>query len=119
MIDIKLDDSHDIVFDQYDLALVTGQEALRQRIKQRLLLFRGEWFLDIDAGVPYFEDVFIKQPRRNILESAFKREILADPEVTRLSAFDLGFVDERTLTLNFTVQTIYSTPITDQITVGI
>lgn len=119
MIDIKLDDNHDIVFDPYDLALVSGAEALRQRLKQRLLLFRGEWFLDIDAGVPYFEDVFIKQPRRNVLESAFKREILGDPEVTSLTAFELGFTDERTLTLNFTVQTIYSTPITDQITVGI
>lgn len=120
MIDFKLDTStHDIVFDPYDIAIVDGVEALKQRLKQRLLLFRGEWFLDLNAGVPYFSDVFIKQPRRNILESAFKREIVGDPEVTALTSFELSFQSERTISLAFTVQTVYSKAITDQITVGI
>jgi hypothetical protein len=53
------------------------------------------------------------------LESAFKREIVGDPEVTALTSFELSFQSERTISLSFTVQTIYSKAITDQITVGI
>ena len=41
-----------------NIAIVDGLESVRQRIIQRLLFWRGEWFLDTNAGVPYREAIF-------------------------------------------------------------
>ncbi|MYD94836.1 MAG: hypothetical protein F4Y02_14350 [Chloroflexi bacterium] len=38
-------------------AVADGTEAVRQRVVQRLRLFRGEAFTDADAGVPYIPDL--------------------------------------------------------------
>ena len=39
------------------LVLVDNNEQLLQKIRQRLRLFYGEWFLDVRRGVPYFENI--------------------------------------------------------------
>ena len=42
--DLKLDTTtHDLVIENYDLALVDGIDLVRQAIKQRLLLELEEW----------------------------------------------------------------------------
>lgn len=37
--------------------LVDSREAVAQEVQTTLLLFQGEWFLDITAGVPWFTQV--------------------------------------------------------------
>ena len=43
----------DIVIENNDLVLVTGQEELRQNIENRLSVNKGEWFLNTDLGLQY------------------------------------------------------------------
>jgi len=54
-------------------AVVDGLEAVRQRVLQRLRLFRGESFLDAEAGVPYLTDLIGER-----LPSALAGSIIAD-----------------------------------------
>ncbi|MCY3784561.1 MAG: hypothetical protein OXG79_12375 [Chloroflexi bacterium] len=54
-------------------AVADGIEAVRQRVLQRLRLFRGESFLDAEAGVPYLTDLLGER-----LPSALAGSIIAD-----------------------------------------
>lgn len=37
--------------------LVDSREAVAQEVQTTLLVFQGEWFLDVTAGVPWFTQV--------------------------------------------------------------
>lgn len=41
----------------YNLRTVSGAAYLTQKIKQRLQVFFGEWYLDRTIGIPYFETI--------------------------------------------------------------
>ena len=45
-----------------DLQLIGDAEALAQAVNIALQSFAGEWFLNTDDGVPYWQSVFIKNP---------------------------------------------------------
>jgi len=72
-----------------DLSLLTGIDAVEQHLKQRLKTFYGEWFLNKAIGVPYFEQVFVKNFNANILDSVFKKIIIETPGVIQLLEFAL------------------------------
>ena len=40
--------------------VIDGLDSVRQRVRQRLRFFRGEWFLDTTLGVPYFQNIFVR-----------------------------------------------------------
>ena len=63
--DFKFDpDTDDMTLDaNHQLARTESlADIVADRIRTRLRTFRGEHFLDRDLGVPYFEEVFKKNP---------------------------------------------------------
>lgn len=103
---ILLDANGDMAIEGGKLVLTSGVEATRQRLEQRLKLFFGEWFLDKSRGVPYFEQVFTKQPNPTLIDAVFKREILLDPAMRELQEFSLDLDPEtRVLTVRFRART--------------
>jgi len=79
----------DILIENGDLSLLTGFDAIEQHLKQRLKTFYGEWFLNKKVGVPYFEQVFVKNYNANILDSVFKKIIIETPGIIQLLEFSL------------------------------
>ena len=64
MKDIALDTATgDLLLENFDLQLVEGRDQIAQNLMIRLRFILGEWFLDITAGIPYYDDFFIKAPR--------------------------------------------------------
>ncbi len=106
MSDIKLNDSWDIDVSGTDLVLTSGREAIAQHIAQRLKTFTGEWFMDTRLGIPYFQQVFKKQPNMTVLDTIFKSEIVNTPGVLELTAFYIG-IDRKTreLSISFSART--------------
>lgn len=92
MADIKLDPlTHDVVVENYDVVLVTGVDLIVQRLRQRLWFFMGEWYLAINQGVPYYQEILRKGVTRTRVESALKRAIVTTPGVLELVQFTLDY----------------------------
>lgn len=105
-----LNESHDLYqSSRSGIAIAEGADSVVQGIRTRLLLFKGEWFLDINTGMPWFQEVFTDggQDIRRI-ESALKTQINATPGVEAILSFNLEFIGStRELTVSFEVDTIY------------
>jgi hypothetical protein len=104
-IDIENGGTGDLVVENGLLVRVDGAEAVRQNLRQRLLTFFGEWFLDLTQGIPYFEHVFKKQINPSVLDAIFKNAIINTPGVTELLEFDIDIdTSTRLMTLIFKVK---------------
>ena len=90
MINLQLDENGDIFTRNYGLAHISGNDQIAQRISTRLKLLLGEWFLDTGAGVPWFDQILVKNPNRAIVQGALKRTILQTPKVNELVEFDIA-----------------------------
>lgn len=88
--DIKLE-SDDIDVSTGDLVLVTGTDAIRQHITIRLRFFLREWFLDQRVGVPYYEEVLIKNPSAQVVTSIFREVVAETPGVLEVNDLELSY----------------------------
>lgn len=83
--DLYLDSSGNIA------RLSTVAEVVSQRIICRLKLFRGECFVNVTIGVPYFTDVFKKHSNLNTLRSLFVSEISKVSGVKQVDSLEVSF----------------------------
>lgn len=98
-----LDTTGDLDLSTGNLQILGGLSSITQDVRLTLKSFKGEWFLDRDAGIPYFQDVLVKTPDPNVLQSIFRRALLARPGVT--SVDELVFTrDAATRQLNVSVR---------------
>ena len=109
MIGLALGPNHDLIIENGQFKRINDNALAIQQIKSRLLFFRGEWFLDVLAGIPYFQRIFTKPVDLGEIESIFKQSILEYPLVESLNEFSLDYVggDSRRLTVLAAVRTIY------------
>ena len=76
-----------------DLVLVTDKKALcRQAVVLTLNTFKGEWFRDIEYGVPWLENEnnnisILGKSDKVFYESQIKEAVLSNPEVLSISSF--------------------------------
>lgn len=102
--DILLSNSHDLAIIDFDLQLTTDEQAIAQRVKQALLLFRGEWFLDQTLGIPYYKDVLGTKNSIDSVRAVFIDAIRSVAGVKDLTEFNIGLNDAtRTLSITMTI----------------
>lgn len=100
--DIALNSDGDLDLSGGDLRIATGSEAVAQYLRQKLRLFKAEWFLDESSGIDYHDEVFVKNPKAPIIDTIFKNEILSAPGVLELMEFSASLAgDTRELLLEF------------------
>lgn len=107
MSDIKLDVNGDIDVTDNAVVLITNDlEAISQRLKIRLKTFKEEWFLNANAGLPYFQTIFSKGTSKVLVDSIIRNYILETNGVVRLTEFQSIKDDSnRTYTLSFKAET--------------
>ena len=77
---------NDLTLDETgNLRMVYDAEAVGEHARQRLMFFKGEWFLDPSVGVDWFGQVLgSASTRMQVAEAIVKRVILQTPGVTGL-----------------------------------
>lgn len=103
IVDLALDNiTWDLYLENRDLAVVSGIDAIKQNIRQRIQMFMGESKFNIEAGVPYFEDIFKKNPDPAIVRSAFVKVITETSGILELTKLELDLnTATRVLSLTF------------------
>lgn len=114
-IDMLLTAAGDIDLSQ-GLRFSSGLSGVTQAIKVRLALFRGEWFMNLDAGVPYLEregvpasDAIIGQKFSEArARTAIRDAILATPGVSAVPSVSVAFNGTtRTATITWKATTVF------------
>lgn len=71
-----------------NLVMVQDAYAIGQHIRQRLMFWKGEWFLDLDAGVDWKNEVFARRPeQKDFADAVIKREIATTPGVVSIDEY--------------------------------
>jgi hypothetical protein len=78
--------TNDLIFSNGDILLVKGLPAVQQQLSLTLKTFLGEWFLDEQIGVPYFQQIFVKRPSVTLIETVFRSAILACPGIAEIDS---------------------------------
>lgn len=94
----------------------TGLDAVAQGIQARIQLVKGEWFLDLDAGVPWFEGENVPSAEAiiggrfdaNRVRDLISTEILATPNVRSIVKLSVDFSPStRVVVVSFKVRTAF------------
>ena len=100
--------SQDIYFVEGQLAFVTGKDYVAQRVRTRLQLFLGEWFLDTSQGVPWFQEILVKPANIVTTQALIKNTILNTPDVTGIESYSDSFDGtSRTYTVTAVINSVY------------
>lgn len=106
---LAIDESGDIYLDaKGNIAVVDGLEGLRQKVMSVLKMIRGEWVLDITAGVPYMDSILIKGADEGTVRNIYDKAILEVEGVVAI-ANSSGVLDRVTRRYSYAadVRTIY------------
>lgn len=108
MIDLYLDPiTHDLVLDNFTFKVTqTKEEEIVQRLKVKLLFFKEEWIFNLNYGIPYFQEIFIKGVDLEDIDEIFRTQITNEDGVRDLISYSSSFNSTtRFLTINAKVVT--------------
>lgn len=87
--------------------LVNSPEAVAQIIGTRLRLWVNEWFLDLEDGTPWLQQV-IGKGTRDLYDTVIRQRVLETPGVTSIESYSSEYDGTlRTLTVAMRVNTQY------------
>ncbi len=106
----SLNSDNDIYLDGGRFVLIEDGAQVAAKLRTNLLTYLGEWFLDLNTGVPYFQEIFVKPVDLANVESILKQTILTTDGVESLTTFETSFDGVlRSFAVQAQVKTIYNT----------
>lgn len=109
-VDFELDDDGDLII---PLRFTRGLGAVAQGIRIRMQMFKGEWFLNLDTGIPYLENDSVTEAEALLGQrfeqvkalAAFRKAIESAPYVQKILALAVSFDGStRQMTVEWRVQ---------------
>lgn len=110
-----LDSDKDWQFGRGKASYLTEQKAIEENIRTRLLSFFGDCFFSKNEGIDWFRLLGSKGTQAE-LELACKETVLRSYGVVKITDLSSS-LDNRKLTLSYTISTIYSENFTDSVEV--
>ncbi len=102
-----LNSDNDIFVSNGRIAIVTDGQQVVQSVRTRLQFYLGEWFLDLNAGTPWYQEIFVKPINLGNIESILKTRIINTPELSTITEFSMELEDptSRILKVSFSAET--------------
>ena len=97
-----IENDNNLKLSNFDLAIDNTSLSIANKIRIALKTFTNEWYLNINAGLPYYEDILIKNPNLDFISDLFQTEILSINSVDSLQDFELSLDSDRKLNITFT-----------------
>ena len=79
------------MFVEGDLVFTKGVDATAQQCQLALLSFRGEWFADLESGVPWYEDILGQKFDEARVRSVIRDALLAVDTVSSVEDLEILF----------------------------
>ncbi len=102
---LQLDENHDLIWN----SVLTDIDAVGQILQTRLLLFQGEWWADVNDGLPLFQSLLgASNPKtaQAAIASLIAQRINGTPFVTGIASSEATFdPNKRTFQFNCVVNT--------------
>lgn len=88
------------------IKFAVGKKAVEIGIKQRLNLFQGEFFADLEAGTPWYQKILGQKNAEAKARAALRAVILRTPGVVAVDALRVNFDGKtRTFSISYKVKT--------------
>lgn len=108
MVDITINQNREIELSKGDLKTVSGVEQYMQSLTIRLLRLKGNDFFDVERGIDYFGQIYVKGIPQDVIEGVFRRKIMETPGTKSIEEMNIQIdAVQRILHLSFTVNTEY------------
>ena len=116
-----LDSNNDILVRNGRIAIVKDAEEVVQHVRTRLQFYTAEWFLDLSAGTPWLQEVFIRPTNLNNIESIIKTRIALTPGVSRLTEFstETSNINSRSIDISFSAETTFGNVTAEEIYINV
>ncbi len=102
----NLDINHDWTFGSGKSNYLIEQKEIELNLKTRLYSFFGDWFLDTDFGIDYWNLLDYKGIDK--LENQIQNTIINTPGITEVESVDVTIGANRTLQTSYKAKTIFS-----------
>lgn len=98
----------DLVVKDGNLMIVNNAERVAQQVLITLREWLGEWFLNVNDGVPYLEYILVKNPNENHIRQILTEAIESVDGVTKVTELEFTFNRIlRTLSVSYEIDTDY------------
>lgn len=85
-------------------------DSIAQKINIQMKWFEGEWRWDEEEGLPYFEELFIKNPDTDSFESMIREKIFEIDEITEVRSVSIIYDEKsREAYIKYTALTDFET----------
>jgi hypothetical protein len=92
-------------------------DAIKANIKTRILSWVGDCFFSMESGIDWYNRMG-QTGQRELLESDLRRIITQSEGVTGITSFDSTLID-RSFSVSFSVDTVYSKSFTDTLVIEV
>jgi hypothetical protein len=112
--------TNDLLITSGDLSIVTGSDAIAQDLQQTLQVWFGEWFLDTTQGIPFKQQILVKNPVIDLVQADIINAALNVPGVTGVTGLELDYnVNNRTLSMSLSATDSNGQTIEAQVSVSL
>lgn len=105
----KMTASGDYMFGQGSLDYISEREAVGQSVKTRLKLLLGEWWEDLEDGLPLFQVILLQrgtEEGKQTIDLLIQERILGTVHVTGINSFE-SEINHRQYQANIIIDTEY------------
>lgn len=86
--DIKLDEDGDVMFTNGGINVTeTVADSVTQRLVIKFNTYRGEWWLNTQAGLPYYQEILGKPRQKATVDAIFQQAVVEEENIAELLDF--------------------------------